>query len=84
MWTLIGLAAGSVLHVHLTRSLWRSTAELADVFPSPPPPAPLIVGADAATPVLGASDQLYLRRSYNTAVDRVFGDAVKWCSDRRL
>jgi len=81
LWTVVGLAAGAVAYVDIRRNLWRSTAALAEAFPSPPPPAPAL---PADEPVFSARAQQLTRRSWNDGVDRVFGDVVKYLSGRNL
>ena len=81
LWTSLGLVTGAVSFIDVRRSLWSSTSALADKFPSPPPPpAPL----PADEPVFGSRARLGLVRTWNSSVDRVFGDITRFLSDRNL
>lgn len=81
LWTSLGLVTGAVSFIDVRRFLWSSTSALADKFPSPPPPpAPL----PADEPVFGSRARLGLVRTWNSSVDRVFGDITRFLSDRNL
>jgi len=81
LWTTFGLAVGAASFLDIRRALWSSTSSLADTLPSPPTRA---AAFQVNEPVFGARAQQSLVRTWNSGVDRVFGDLVKYLSERNL
>mmetsp|Transcript_818 Transcript_818/g.2479 ORF Transcript_818/g.2479 Transcript_818/m.2479 type:complete len:95 (-) Transcript_818:396-680(-) len=71
---LCGAGCAGVACISTERLIWRSTDEVASVLPgAPPPPA----AETAEERLLGAYARACMVRSWNQAVDAVFGAAVE-------